>query len=174
MSYLGSWGMLRASSRLLREKSMRHFIPLVDLIASGEIDQLWEIDCDIYNDQNIDSMIASFYRIAAVVADENQQTLTLVTKIMLGVFGCCPAFDTRVTTALRVRYGRECGFRRFNKESLSLVARCYEETKSTVNRYAKRTRTIDFVTGKQTETNYTKAKVLDMILFQANGKRFTS
>jgi len=151
---------------------MRHFVPLVDLIASGEIDQLWEIDCDNYNDQNIDSMLDAFYKIAAVVADENQQTLTLVTKIMLGVFGCCPAFDIRVTTALRVRYGRECGFRRFNKKSLSLVANCYKETKSTVNRYAKRTRTIDFVTGKRTETKYTKAKVLDMILFQANEDHF--
>jgi len=179
MSYLASWGMLRASSRLLREKSMRHFVPVVDLIGSGELDDLWTIDCDNYSAENIDALIKAYKRIAKLVADDGQQTLTLVTKIMMGVFACCPAFDTRATDTLRMLYGKKCGnatscgFRKFNENALSFVGACYEANQNVVDKWANGIKTLDFDTGSDTGFGYSKAKVLDMVLFQANGKAFT-
>jgi hypothetical protein len=180
MSYLGSWGMLRASSRLLRKKSMRHFVPLVALVASGSLDCLWNIDCDKYSSENIDCMIDAYNRIASLVADDDQQTLTLVTKIMMGVFGCCPAFDARATDTLRVLYGKKsghamrCGFRRFNQNALCCVQDCYETNRTVVDRVAQTIQTLDFDTGEATLILYPKVKVLDMILFKSKGKPFRS
>jgi len=179
MSYLASWGMLRASSRLLREKSMRHFVPVVDLIGSGDLDALWTIDCDSYSVSNIDLLIEAYKRIADLVADNDQHTLTLVTKIMMGVFGCCPAFDTRATDTLRMLYGKNsgsvasCGFRSFNSNALNFVKECYNANQSVVDKWANEIKTLDFDTTNDTDRRYTKAKVLDMLLFQAKGTPFT-
>jgi len=165
-SYLASWGMLRGSSRLL-QCSMRHLLPLIDLIGSGKLDALWRIDCDQYNSDNLPQLIGAYNLIAQKVADANQQ-LILVTKIMLGVFGCCPAFDTQATASLWWLFGGRCGFRRFNHEALLCVGDSNLANKETIDCFANKTVTLDFDSRQPTQRKYPKAKILDMILFQAN------
>src|SRR5687767_12024158 len=46
--YLASWGMLRGSSDLLR-RSVRHLIPLVEVIATSP-PEVWETDANAYGD----------------------------------------------------------------------------------------------------------------------------
>ena len=52
---------------------------------------------------------------------------TLVTKIMLGVFGCVPAFDTNFCTGF--------GVSTFNERALGLVAQYYADNQAIIDRY---------------------------------------
>ena len=80
--YLASWGMLRGSTDLLQE-SARSLIPVLAVVAHTE-PSVWEIDADCYTDSNIDLLMA--------LADTMREARpnmsdTLLTKIMLGIFG---------------------------------------------------------------------------------------
>lgn len=175
MAYLASWGMLRASSRIFQKKSMRHFAPTIELIASGEVNNLWKIDCDRYSEANIQEMVRGYDKICSKVVESGQSKLTLVTKIMMGVFGCCPALDTRVTTTLRAMYGSNadcpdpCGFRSFNVLALRKIKACYESHQATIDELSNEVSVLRF-DGDRSNLKYTKAKILDMALFQANGQ----
>jgi hypothetical protein len=87
--FLASWGMFRGSSRLLK-RSARYYAPVVDTIASID-SEAWEIDAHAYNNDSIDHLVDVASRLRAALPGGASDTL--VTKIMLGVFGCVPAFD---------------------------------------------------------------------------------
>jgi hypothetical protein len=53
--YLASWGMFRGSSTLL-QKSLKIFIPVINLIASTDA-EIWDIDADRYTPDNIEKII---------------------------------------------------------------------------------------------------------------------
>jgi len=89
--YLASWGMFRGSSFLL-EKSFKFFEPLIRTISSMD-ENIWNVDADEYTDQNIALLIQCSNTIAGSLGKTNNPTDTLITKIMLGVFGNVPAFD---------------------------------------------------------------------------------
>ena len=119
-----------------------------------------------------------YSKIGDLAFPDGQATeIVLVTKIMLGVFGCVPAFDGLFTSAFRNVYEGQngCAFRSFNDAALQSLGRFYEEHRSIIDRLAKETRLFDFATGKETNTYYTKAKIIDMIGFQAGqNKRLAS
>lgn len=97
-SYLSSWGMLRGSSKLL-QKSPVALKPLVEHIAQS---QVWDIDVDNYNDENIKKLLEEYHELEEILnAMDVKPTLTLVTKIMLGVYGNIPAYDTYFTDTFR-------------------------------------------------------------------------
>jgi len=50
--YLASWGMFRGSSFLLKEKSIRYFIPTIEYISTLP-ESVWKIDVDNYNSDSI-------------------------------------------------------------------------------------------------------------------------
>jgi len=77
---------------------------------------------------------------------------TLVTKIMLGVFGCVPAFDRN--------FKQGFGVSTFGAKALNMVADFYEDHAELID--ACRIPTVDFVTGEPTQRLYTRAKVIDL------------
>ena len=81
---------------------------------------------------------------------------TLVTKTMLGVFGCIPAFD---------RYFR-IGFRceTLCKSALLRIGEFYEDHRSEID--AQTVFTLDFASGRGTRRRYSRAKLIDMVFFQ--------
>ena len=87
--YLASWGMLRGSSFLL-EKSVRHYSELIKELVKFD-KKIWDIDVDRYNDSNI-KMLLDFKDVIRKTLGEKSSD-TLITKIMLGIFGNVPAFD---------------------------------------------------------------------------------
>ncbi|MGG7663587.1 hypothetical protein [Dyadobacter sp. BHUBP1] len=89
--YLASWGMLRGSSFLL-EKSAVHFKPLIKYLSTIKR-STWEIDVDFYSTENIEEIIRIYSNVKQLVISNREAHLTLVTKILLGVFGFIPAFD---------------------------------------------------------------------------------
>lgn len=149
--YLASWGMLRGSAELL-QRSVRTFVPVIEAISSAP-DEMWDIDAHNYSDENID-LILSFARILRTVLHDGASDI-LVTKVMLGVFGCVPAFDTNFRKGFEVTT--------FGRRSLQKIGRFYEENQVIVEE--RRVPTLDFDTEGPTDRLYTRAKVIDMIFF---------
>jgi hypothetical protein len=89
--YLASWGMLRNSPLL--EKSLRFYEPLIVGIASFD-PIVWEIDADKYDEPAVAILLRCRKMISEKLSNGlREATDTLVTKVMLGVFGNVPAFD---------------------------------------------------------------------------------
>ena len=88
--------MLRGSSKY---KSLKHFAPVIEVIASTPA-TIWEIDTHGYSEEVIATILDLARSIRA--AFPHRASDILVSKIMLGVFGCIPAFDTYFMKGFRV------------------------------------------------------------------------
>jgi len=150
--YLASWGMLRGSAPLL-QKSVKFYRPLIEYIASAPR-ELWEIDANCYTPSNIQLLLDCRWNICQALSPCGASDI-LVTKIMLGVFGNVPAFDTFFMRGFRVST--------FGILALGKIHKFYAENQEVIDEH--RIPTIDFVTGKPTNRLYTRAKVIDMIFF---------
>lgn len=160
--YLASWGMLRGSSDAL-EHSLTWLVPVIKIIAESP-ETLWLLDVDGYNEETLGMINFKYNQIAQAL--EVQTHLTLVTKIMLGVYGCVPAFDRNVKAWHRsIRTGKQTF-----TQKLEGIGKFYNENKDTIDELAKSLNTIDFKTGHPTNHCYTKAKVIDMIGFEIGKK----
>ncbi|OMG52243.1 hypothetical protein BJN44_13550 [Tessaracoccus sp. ZS01] len=154
--YLASWGMLRGSSGLFR-RSARHLAPLVETISNAP-DEVWSLDLDGYDSHGIELVqwTASAIRGALLPIEASD---TLVTKIMLGVFGCVPAFDTY--------FRKGFGVSTFSPAALRQIADFYQRNRNSIDQA--RLPTLDFTSGRPTGLLYTRAKVLDMAFFIEGG-----
>ncbi len=151
--YLASWGMMRGSSFLLK-KSVRNFSNLIYAISKTN-HELWEIDVPNYTDKNIDLLLDCKQQIINALGKENKPSDTLITKIMLGVFANVPAFDQYFRRSLKV-YS-------LNKKALLRIKEFYLKNKVVFDSY--KIYTLDFLTSKETNVIYTKAKLIDMYGF---------
>jgi hypothetical protein len=167
--YLASWGMLRGSSQLL-QKSARNFKKTIEYINSLD-KNLWEIDVDDYDDVTIDLLINTYNEIKGKVIEEQRSSMTLVTKIMLGIFGSVPAYDSNFCEGFRKISNGECGFRSFNKKSLETIKQFYDTNKTSIDRLSNETYTYDFSSGEKTSIKYPKAKIIDMYGFALASKK---
>jgi hypothetical protein len=153
--FLASWGMLRGSSDLLK-RSIKHYAPLIEVIESAS-PGVWEIDAHAYSDESIELLLDTASQLRVALPEGASDIL--VTKIMLGVFGCVPAFDTY--------FKKGFGVSTFGRKSLRKVARFYQENAEPIE--AHRVPTLDFASGGETTRKYTRAKVIDMIFFVEGG-----
>lgn len=151
--YLASWGMMRGSSFLL-EKSVRNYKNLIVAISKMN-PKLWEIDIENYNEENISLLLSCKQQIISALRNENKPSDTLITKIMLGVFANIPAFDQYFRKSLKVHS--------VNKKSLLKIKEFYKENKNIFDLF--KICTFDFLTSKETDIMYTRAKLIDMCGF---------
>jgi len=162
--YLASWGMLRGSSFLL-QKSAKHYQSTIEYIASLS-KSTWEIDVDNYNEENIETILKIYKDIKDLLIENGNADLTLVTKVLLGVFGFIPAFDQYFCNSFRTIFADEnCGFRVVNSRSLELINKFYEQNKCEIDKLSHDTFTTDFITENKTKFKYPKAKIIDMYGF---------
>jgi hypothetical protein len=158
--YLASWGMFRGSSFIL-QKSAKHFQPTIRYVATLD-KSVWTIDVDCYNDENIQTILKIYEAVKKLLILNNNSDLTLITKILLGVFGFIPAFDNNFCDSFREIFQRQCGFRKVNTKSLSCIKRFYDANRVEIDKLSNNIFTTDFITGEKTEINYPKAKIIDM------------
>ncbi len=157
--YLASWGMFRGSSGL-RSRSLKQFEPVVKLIARTP-NEVWVIDTHCYSEAVCHKLVGIADDIGEALhyPDGTWPTRTLATKIMLGVFGNVPAFDSRVVAGLR-----KTGLSgRFGYRALRDIGRFYDDHHEVVER--QRECTIDFATGQPTQRRRTRAKVIDEVFY---------
>jgi hypothetical protein len=159
--YLASWGMYRGSTELLK-RSLRHLEQPVAVIASSPR-EVWDCDANDYSDEVCTLLLRVGARLRSVLPGA---TDTLVTKVMLGVFGCIPALDDNFVTGFR-RAGYPISG--FNRPVLKRIERFYDENAKVIERH--RVPTLDFETGSDTRRVYSRAKVIDMIFFVEGERR---
>jgi len=169
--YLASWGMLRGSSFLLK-KSIKHYEPLIKYIIQLKKSNhnIWKIDANNYDSDSIQTILEVYKNITNLIMenDKSKRHLVLTTKIMLGVFGCIPAFDQYFTDTFREickNFPNYNGFRSVNKTNLMHIKEFYNANKEDIENLRNNIYTIDFNTGKFTKTKYTRAKIIDMYGF---------
>jgi hypothetical protein len=152
--YLASWGMFRGKA--LRSRNAKYFAPVIDVVASSR-SSIWEIDAHCYTDQNCAALVEMARQIRAALPKGASDTL--VTKIILGVFGSVPAFDKQ--------FKKGFGVARFGPKALRRVSEFYRSNVEIVERH--RVSTLDFETGQESKRKYTRAKVIDQIFFVEGG-----
>lgn len=153
--YLASWGMYRGKSELL-QRSVRYLSPAIELISSFD-PHFWEIDAHCYTEKNIELLMQAKERF---LEHYERATDTLITKILLGVFGSVPAFDRY--------FAKGFGVDSLGPASLRLIGSFYNENQERVEKL--RHSTIDFGSGQHTQRQYTRAKIIDMAFF-VEGRR---
>jgi hypothetical protein len=137
---------------VLLRRSVRHLAPVVDVLASSP-PQVWMSDADDYSDEVCTLLLEVGRRLRAAFPEGASDIL--VTKIMLGVFGCVPAFDAN--------FKRGFGLSAFNHRALRRLGQFYDANAEIIER--NRVPTLDFDTGGSTDRLYSRAKVIDMIFF---------
>jgi len=161
--YLASWGMYRGSSFLLQH-SVKQFQPTIRYINTLD-KSVWSIDVDNYSEENMEIIINIYREIKKLLISNGNADLTLITKILLGVFGFIPAFDKYFCDTFRLLSNGMCGFRKVNKISLGYIHNFYLANKYSIDNLSKSTFTTDFISEKETTINYSKAKIIDMYGF---------
>lgn len=161
--YLASWGMFRGSSFLL-QKSVKHFQKTIQYIANLD-NSFWNIDVPNYDDENIQKILEFYNEIKNCLIKDNNADLTLITKILLGVFGIVPAFDNYFCNAFRGIFIGQCGFSNVSVKSLTFIKDFYDANQETIDKLSAGTFTTDFETEQKTNINYPKAKIIDMYGF---------
>ena len=164
--YLASWGMFRGSSFLLQH-SVNHLKPTIEYVNTLD-KAVWKIDADSYTERNMERIIHIYDEIKTRLLPKGNTHLTLVTKVLLGVFGFIPAFDNYFCNTFRLLSSGQYGFRSVNKQSLGFISRFYQENKDSIDKLSENTSTTDFATGKKTAIKYPKAKIIDMYGFNKN------
>lgn len=160
--YLASWGMLRGSAELL-QRSARHLIPVIKVIA-GTNKSVWEIDANCYTEANIQLLLGLATEIRTVL--DAARSDTLLTKIMLGVFGSVPAFDDNFRAACPA----EGMCATFGPRALRKIGEFYQANKDAIETKRQGFATFDFDSGNPTPRTYTRAKVIDMAFYIAGEK----
>ncbi len=163
--YLASWGMYRGSAFLLK-KSAKILEPIIGLIANQPTG-FWEIDVDSYTqDNNIQRLLDFKTEIVSRLEYKKPSGVlvtpsdVLVTKIMLGVFGNVPAFDTNFRKGFKAH-----GCSTFGEDSLKAIADFYRDNSQIIDHHHWTTHTIEFNTGEEAPRLYTRAKIVDMVFF---------
>ena len=129
--------------------------PVVRQIAT-EPASIWDLDAHSYADNadevyDLSGRVRGAFELSGVRASH-----TLVTKTMLGVFGCVPALDQFFQT------GFQCGG--LTKPTLRRIGQFCLDNQAEID--ASRVFTLDFVTEQETKRRYSRAKVIDMVFFQ--------
>ncbi len=90
--YLASWGMYRGSA-FIRNYDHTVFKDLIKELLTN-CKNLWTDDITWDDLKNANDIVNNYF-------DKNTPSQTLITKILMGVFGCVPAYDRYFITALR-------------------------------------------------------------------------
>lgn len=166
--YLASWGMLRGSTYLFAETNMHHYANAVRMIEALN-PTMRGIDADSFLDQAVRAKIIRAYaNLGQKLVPPGVARVTLVGKVMLGVWGCLPSFDTYFRLGLGAmadERGEKTAFSRVDNSSLTLLgefhARHSEELSSLSEQYT----TLSFG-GGYSDRPLPLAKVIDMYGFQ--------
>jgi len=172
--YLASWGMYRGSAGLA-ERSSKYLTRIIKAVANADR-KLWGVDADDYSPENIGLILRFWDKLCreckcdgATKTDETiTMTDTLATKIMLGVFGCVPAFDS----VFKIGCGRLGIQKTLNATSLQQIENFYRRYQTVIDECQHFTQV--FGEKPNQRRPYTKAKLIDMAIFRAGELRQAS
>lgn len=160
-SFLASWGMLRSRGNMY-QRSPASLAGIIDYINEKKHYNLWNIDIPNYSTETVECLIeiynGLFFKIKAINVTP---TLTLVTKIMMGVWGCIPAFDRYFRKWLMKDINPYYNYNKLSKEMLNGISSFYNYKDHAESFGRIHINTIN-IGGKKTNNTYTQAKLVDM------------
>ena len=135
--YLASWGMYRGSSFLL-QKDYKIHIPVVEELLKNEYDPLLGIQCVKLRKESNQALLNKIYnslethynsaRDSVKETDiKSKVSSTLITKILMGTFGCVPAYDRYFIDGVK---NQKVSTGNYNLSSLLKLVDFYEENYS--------------------------------------------
>lgn len=160
--YLASWGMYRGSSFLLQKDYKVHY-EVVEEILKDKYSKLYDIECeDLINDEIINlvfeasSSIKQIYIRKRVNIDNYKDVSdVLITKILMGTFGCVPAYDRFFVDGIKVS---KVATGNFNKNSMLSLIKFYLKNRSKLESCRD--------TISNNGTIYPQMKLIDMYFWQ--------
>ncbi|HRE41994.1 MAG TPA: DUF2442 domain-containing protein [Ignavibacteria bacterium] len=152
--YLASWGMYRNTDLL--NKSIKIYKDFLKFIIDEKNSYLWKLDINEYNNENINKLLEFIYKFKTNFSDKLIISDTLISKIMLGVFGNIPAFDRN--------FKKGFGFSKINFNNLTKINNFYLSNKQLIDNYKNKIKTLSF-SNNEKNFNYPIAKIIDMIGF---------
>jgi hypothetical protein len=164
--YLASWGMYRGSGGLLQKNHTIHQ-GIVDLFYSAEFANLKCTDdkeifvSDIPEILMLRNRVASHYSSILFKRADNlvkgiSPTDTLLSKVILGIYGCVPAYDEFLINGLK-HIGIEQ--RKFNEAGLKAIFDFYEQHKQEIDNCKQ-------AIQEARNICYPVMKIIDMYLWQ--------
>lgn len=165
-AYLASWGMYRGSGGLLQKDYKVHDIA-VDILFQAEY---LNLKCNVQNETSEDDIdeiidlkdkLVEYYSSISYKRGLNPAigitaTDTLTSKIILGTYGCVPAFDQYFINGLKHLKFKKTGF---NKSSLKEIFQFI------IKHQKEFTKAQDLI-KKQTNIHYPIMKIVDMYFWQ--------
>lgn len=108
--YLASWGMYRGSSFLLQKDYKVHYEAVKEMIKP-KYNVLWDIECEkLIKTENIKLLFEVSEKIKEIYIKKRANidgridiTDTLITKILMGIYGCAPAYDRFFIDGIKVK-----------------------------------------------------------------------
>ena len=191
--YLASWGMLRGSSFLLQCDYSVHIVPIRDILLNKKYEELFSIDPLkdktekdkteedkteeekylelLFGGKNIPGIVnelKEYYSacrgaVKGVMSDDFSNTL--ITKILLGVFGCIPAYDDYFMKAMG-EYGIQKTFSIRGVKSLLNALRNYN---GFINAIENTKINFNYVCAPNNKI-YTFMKIVDIVFWKIGEK----
>jgi len=163
--YLASWGMYRGSSFLL-QKDYKVHIPAVKELLNEKYDNLAGIKCiDFRKESNqelfkkICEFLNEYYnKIREDVTGKefkNGISSTLITKILMGIFGCVPVYDRYFIAGIKKH---KVAIGNFNINSIMQIIDFYEQNHEQLEDVRKSMKVGDML--------YLQMKIIDMGFWQ--------
>lgn len=161
--YLASWGMMRGSSFLL-QKSVRHFASYIEYVNILP-QEYWDDDVDTYCKITAERIFELYAKTLELIIPDNHQPLTLTTKILLGVFGNVPAFDTYFRKTMKHVFMGRSAFSTFSVKNLMLLNEFYLSNRDEIDRVSRSQKLLSFDGSVCEVHNYPKIKIIDTYAF---------
>ncbi|MDW0116132.1 hypothetical protein QTL97_04235 [Sporosarcina thermotolerans] len=144
--YLASWGMMRGSSKLI-QKDYKIHLEFVRTVA-GNTNYTAFYSRQLTDEEHVETLMELVNETRACYEEFNVSD-TLVTKILMGVFGNIPAFDRYFRKGLRLHSMKSS----LTKESLIEIVRFYNTYKMEFEPYL--------------DSGFTPMKLIDMYFWQS-------
>ncbi len=163
--YLASWGMYRGSSFLLQKDYKVHIL-VVEELLKRKYDCLFGLECkDLRKEEvqgrllEIEQFMLEYYdgirKQVKEVEVKNKLSTTLITKILMGTFGCVPAYDRYFIEGVR---DQKVTTGIYNINSLLGLVDFYEKNRSRLEEVREGLKVYDLP--------YPQMKLLDMGFWQ--------
>lgn len=128
--YLASWGMYRGSSFVLQKDYKVHEEAVLEIL-NEKYEPLWNIKCEeILREENLNLIIEVANNLKDIYINKRKNidgrknvSDILITKILMGTFGCVPAYDRFFKEGIKI-YNVSKGT--FNKNSIKNLAQFYQ------------------------------------------------
>lgn len=128
--YLASWGMYRGSSFLLQKDYKVHHEAVLEILKE-KYKSLWNVNCsDLIDGENINLIFEVTRNLKDIYIDNRKNidghknvSNILITKILMGTFGCVPAYDRFFVSGIKTY---QVASSNFNKKSVADLAKFYK------------------------------------------------